>query len=108
MASGRPEQAPHGPAYLFLLDGWDQLSTWGWDEAEGSYWARLTRNGHQGGDPEVWITPPVWPVLNHPRLLLEVIANVVGESTDTVHNAMNCSFSPAPPHSDVPDESGRS
>ena len=33
----------HGPVPL-PLDGWDQASIWGWDEATGSLYAHLWRN----------------------------------------------------------------
>ena len=33
------------------LEGWDQASTWGWDETTGSLYARLQRNTEDSASP---------------------------------------------------------
>jgi hypothetical protein len=40
----------YGPTPL-PLDGWDRASIWGWDEATGSLYARLWRNGDDPAKP---------------------------------------------------------
>ena len=42
-----------------ILPGWDERSTWGYDDGQASYFAQLWRNG-VGEDrcpPHIWITP---------------------------------------------------
>jgi hypothetical protein len=74
-----------------LLDGWDDLSTWGYDDLMGSYYAQLTRNGHTDDDgPDVWITPgPAWPAVHHADVLAELIAEATGAPLQDVRAAMD-------------------
>ena len=79
--------------YPVFIDGWDQLSTWGWDSGMGSYYAQLTRNGKSDDNgPEVWITPPAWPVMQLPQTLAKAIAEVTGTELAAVIAAMNDSL----------------
>ncbi|MEV6349434.1 hypothetical protein [Actinoplanes sp. NPDC051851] len=56
----------------------------------GSYYAQLTRNGRSDADgPEVWITPPTWPVMVNSLLLAHVIARVTETDFAIVKAAMN-------------------
>jgi hypothetical protein len=76
--------------YPLALDGWDHLSTWGWDSQLGSLYAQLTRNGNSDDDgPDVWISPPTWPKITLPELLGEAIAKVTGAEQDAVFAAMS-------------------
>jgi len=57
------------------LAGWEDLSTWGYDEGVGSFYAQLTRNGHSDDDgPELWLTPLAIPVVRSPEELADIIA----------------------------------
>lgn len=79
--------------YPVLIDGWDDLSTWGWDSGVRSYYAQLTRNGNSDGDgPDVWITPPAWPVMQLPETLAQAIAQATGADLAAVRTAMNDSL----------------
>lgn len=86
--------------YAVLLEGWDQLSTWGYDDAAGSYYAQLTRNGGSDDDgPEVWITPPRWPVMFRSAALAQAIAHATETDLFAVRDAMNTSLDdPRSPH----------
>jgi hypothetical protein len=74
-----------------LLDGWDGLSTWGYDDLMGSFYAQLTRNGHSDDDgPDVWITPgSSWPAIHHADVLAELIAETTGATLADVRAAMD-------------------
>ncbi|MFG3701591.1 hypothetical protein ACGF5C_27320 [Micromonospora sp. NPDC047620] len=79
--------------YAVLIDGWDQRSTWGWDDGTRSYYAQLTRNGNSDDNgPEVWITPPAWPNLSAPEHLAMAIAAATRTDRAVVQNAMNDSL----------------
>ena len=80
-------------SYPVLVDGWEEQSTWGWDPVAGSYYAALTRNGRPAGcDPDAWIVPPVWPVMQLPEALAQAIAHVTATDQATVCAAMNDSL----------------
>lgn len=76
------------PIYNLELAGWNLQSTWGWDPAQESLYAQLTRNESgieadvQG--PEIWISPPAIPRITHPAVLAEAIANATGAGVATV------------------------
>ena len=73
--------------YALLLPGWDQLSIWGADQDH--LYAQVTRNGNSDDDgPDVWITPPRYPVYRHPRELGQAISQVTGTGLSAVLNAM--------------------
>ncbi|MEU1812985.1 hypothetical protein [Micromonospora aurantiaca (nom. illeg.)] len=79
--------------YAVLIDGWDQRSTWGWDDGTRSYYAQLTRNGNSDDNgPEIWITPPAWPNLSAPEHLAMAIAAATRTDRAAVQNAMNNSL----------------
>ena len=79
--------------YPVLIDGWDHLSTWGWDSSIGSYYAQLTRNGNSDANgPDVWITPPTWPVMQLPETLTQAISRTTGSDLAAVQVAMNHSL----------------
>lgn len=43
----------------FTMPGWDDYSTWGYEEGMGHYYAQLYRNSDDSdGPPRIWITPP--------------------------------------------------
>jgi hypothetical protein len=71
------------------LEGWDSLSTWGYDDLMGSYYAQLTRNGQSDDDgPEIWLTPPLVPVLRSQEELAALIAERTGAHLAAVRQAM--------------------
>ena len=72
------------------LDGWDELSTWGYDDREESYYAQLTRNGGTDDNgPEIWVsTAAGWPAITSPAVLAEVIARCTKQPLETVRSAM--------------------
>lgn len=72
------------------LDGWDGLSTWGYDDPEQSYYAQLTRNGGSDDDgPEIWIsTVRGWPPIGSPDVLADAIARCTGQPLQAVRTAM--------------------
>lgn len=86
--------------YAVPLEGWQQLSTWGFDDTAGSYYAQLTRNTSSDDDgPDVWITPPQWPVMYRSSALAQAIAHTTGHDLQTVRDALNASLgSPDSPH----------
>lgn len=69
----------HGPAPL-PLDGWDQASIWGWDEATGSLYAHLWRNTDDpASPPPVRIEPDDYtPAITWPETLAQHIAMAAG------------------------------
>ena len=76
--------------YPVFLDGWDELSTWGFDSGADSYYAQLTRNGNSDDDgPDIWITPPTWPPMARPAELAQAVATATGVDLSTVRNALN-------------------
>ena len=84
----------HGSApmsiYGLCLAGWEDLSTWGYDEAQGSLYAQLTRNTSSDDDgPDIWVTPPRFPVIRTSDGLASVIAAATGSALPVVYAAMN-------------------
>lgn len=58
--------------YVFLLDGWDDASTWGLDGDH--YYAQLTPNGVDEADgPQLWIAPPAY-VISRVDELVRIVA----------------------------------
>jgi hypothetical protein len=83
----------HMSIHGLMLDGWDRLSTWGYDDLMDSYYAQLTCNGHSDDDgPDVWITPgSSWPAIHHAEVLAEAIVEATGAPLDDVRAAMAAS-----------------
>lgn len=81
--------------YGLSLDGWDELSTWGFDtplghSADGYFYAQLTRNGNSDDDgPDIWITPPDFPVIRTSEELAVVIADATSADLSAVYAAMH-------------------
>ncbi|MGC1734639.1 MAG: hypothetical protein WA731_18640 [Pseudonocardiaceae bacterium] len=76
--------------YGLRLAGCDELSTWGYDASAGSLYAQLTRNGNSDDDgPDIWITPPDFPVVLVPTALAAAIAAATGSELAAVYVAMN-------------------
>ena len=70
------------------LDGWDQLSTWGWDETQGCLYAQLTPNGESDDNgPKHWLTPPVLNTRDQAVLVAE-IARRTGRTEQEVDAAL--------------------
>ena len=43
----------------FRVTGWENYSTWGYEEGLGHFYAQLYRNGDDhNAEPRIWITPP--------------------------------------------------
>jgi hypothetical protein len=73
--------------YPLLLDGWEDVSTWG--EDGGHLCAQLTRNGATDIDGlEFWITPPRYPVIHTVTELAHVIARATACGQETVLHGM--------------------
>jgi hypothetical protein len=77
------------------LDGWGDLSVWGWDNQAGTLFAQLWRDrddeDEEGGDderPDIWITPPSWEATDQPVVLASWIAEVTGSPLIAVLTAM--------------------
>jgi hypothetical protein len=76
------------------LDGWGDLSVWGWDSQAGTLFAQLWRD-RDGDDeedyderPEIWITPPAWHATDQPAILARRIAEATGSPLIAVLAAM--------------------
>jgi hypothetical protein len=83
--------------YGLALAGWDELSTWGYDEGAGSLYAQLTRNGNSDDDgPDIGIVPPAFPTLLVPTELATVIAAATGSALPAVYLAMNAGLDGQP------------
>lgn len=77
-------------SWALPLEGWDQLSTWGYDSGHASFFAQLTQNGRSDADgPQVWITPGRYPVMTNPDQLLTTIATATGAPPAAVAKTMN-------------------
>jgi hypothetical protein len=88
--------------YGLALAGWDELSTWGYDEGAGSLYAQLTRNGNSDDDgPDIGIVPHAFPTVLVPTELATVIATATGSALPAVYLAMNAGLD------GQPDELGR-
>jgi hypothetical protein len=75
------------------LDGWGDLSVWGWDGQAGTLFAQLWRDRDDEDDdyderPEIWITPPAWEVTSQPAVLARWIADATGSPLAKVLKAM--------------------
>lgn len=75
------------------LDGWGELSVWGWDEGTGSLFAQLWHdpdddNYESDEDPEIWISPPTWEPTGQPVVLAQRIAVAMGRPVKAVLGAM--------------------
>lgn len=77
------------------LDGWGELSVWGWDDQAGSLFAQLWRdrpddeeNDLDGERPDVWITPPGWEATDQPVVLAQRISEATGIPTAAILGAM--------------------
>lgn len=72
--------------YAFLLDGWDDASTWGLDADH--YYAQLTPNGvDQADSPQVWIGPPTYLIRSATELVY-TIAAVLDLPAEAIDEAM--------------------
>lgn len=74
------------------LDGWENLSTWGYDDGMASYYAQLTRNDSSDDNgPDIWISPGRgrWPAVDSADRLAELIADATSTPLATVRTAMN-------------------
>jgi hypothetical protein len=74
-----------------FLDGWDERSTWGYDEGQASWFAQLWRNGlgEERGAPHTWITPgPVTPPIETLTELVTRIASATNASPAEIRAAM--------------------
>lgn len=84
------------PIYNLALAGWGRQSTWGWDPAQESLYAQLTRDSSgvdaQAHGPEVWISPPIHPRITRPAALAQAIADATGVPAASVRAAMNDSL----------------
>jgi hypothetical protein len=59
----------------------------------GTRYAQLTRNGNSDDNgPDVWITPPTWPVMHLPDTLAQAIARSTGADLAAVRTAMDDSL----------------
>jgi hypothetical protein len=81
------------------LDGWGELSVWGWDHQAGSLFAQLWHDRPDDEDsdaadaPEIWITPPAWEATGQLDVLARRIAVATGKPITTVLRAMARSVS---------------
>ncbi|WP_432906191.1 hypothetical protein ACQP1S_11920 [Micromonospora matsumotoense] len=84
------------PIYNLQLAGWNRQSVWGWDPGAESYYAQLTSNAATFDadevGPEIWVTRPTYPRIEHPARLAEVIAAVTGTGVEVVRTAMRDSL----------------
>ena len=55
------------------LAGFEEQSTWGWDEMSGSFYAQLWRNDNRGDNPDLWLSG-VQPIA-HAEQLVEPLAS---------------------------------
>lgn len=75
------------------LDGWGDLSVWGWDSQAGTLFAQLWRDRDDEDEddderPEIWITPPAWEPTGQPAILAGWIAEATGSPVTAVLTAM--------------------
>lgn len=75
------------------LDGWSDLSVWGWDEQTGSLFAQLWHDRDDDDSdaddaPEIWITPPAWEATADTAVLAQWIAEMTGCPVTAVLQAM--------------------
>jgi hypothetical protein len=101
--------------YMLDLPGWEGLSTWGWDDGLGCFYAQLTRNGNSDDNgPDVWITRGRYPLtITELTVLAPAIALATGVDVEQVEAAMNSGLAaagrapafPAPPDTAPPRQS---
>jgi hypothetical protein len=74
------------------LDGWGDLSVWGWDSQAGTLFAQLWRDRPDDDQdderPDIWITPPAWEATGHPAVLARRIADATASPLIAVLMAM--------------------
>jgi hypothetical protein len=71
------------------LPGWDQRSTWGWDDGQMTLFAQLWVNGDDSDEPGYWLTPGQdWTHIGHVEILAARIAGITAISERTVLLAM--------------------
>jgi hypothetical protein len=76
------------------LDGWGDLSVWGWDSQAGTLFAQLWRDradeDDEDGDegPAIWITPPMWEATGNLVVLARRIADATASPITAVLMAM--------------------
>ena len=76
------------------LDGWGDLSVWGWDSQAGTLFAQLWRDradeDDEDGDegPDIWITPPTWEATGKLVVLARRIADATASPFTAVVMAM--------------------
>lgn len=70
------------------LPGWDELSTWGWDDMAGSWYAQLTRNGGDDSNgPEIWLSGAPTPFTTEVELMAAIVQCTGADPLDVL-NAM--------------------
>ncbi len=87
-----------GPATLSFghgLAGWSQLSVYGWDPSDTTWWAQLWRDGSRSDEPEMWLgylPPAVRTLAALARLLVAVtgageheVADALGEAVEALN-----------------------
>jgi hypothetical protein len=80
------------------LDGWGDLSVWGWDSQAGTLFAQLWRDRPDDDEdenderPDIWITPPAWGATGQPTVLAGWIAEATGRPMAAVLRAMAASI----------------
>ena len=75
--------------YALPLEGFDDASTWGYDDQTASYFAQLWGNGSDDDEPYPslnWFTRR--SEIQNPLSLAELISQRTGASTDVVVRAM--------------------
>ena len=74
--------------YGLRLAGWEDASSWGWDEQAGTWFAELTRNGNDDDDgPDVWLSGMPRPIPDE-AALAAAIGRATGAALDDVAAAM--------------------
>jgi hypothetical protein len=74
--------------YPLALPGWDELSTWGWDDAAQSWYAQLTPNGGDDSNgPQIWLAGVPTPYRTEVELMTAIIQSTGVQPTDAL-NAM--------------------
>jgi hypothetical protein len=85
------------------LNGWDRASIWGWDEATGSLYARLSQNTDDPANPPaIRIGPDDYtPAITFPETLAQHIAMATGcnpwSALTALHKAARLVSEGAPP-----------
>ncbi len=82
------------------LDGWDDRSTWGYDDGIGSFYAQLWRNPGDTDAPEIWLSG-VDPRYPWPGCLALAVVEATGRDPVSVVRALGiaapaASIRPAP------------